>query len=132
MLKPDITERKIESDIVKILKDEGFDVLREKKLNLSKQQAEHFYGAHRERVFFDELVEYITSGDIVALLLQKDNAVEEHRLLMGATNPSEAKEGTIRKNFGLSICQNSIHGSDSNKSAEKEINFFFGFMDRLK
>ena len=108
-----------------IFKSNGFKILSEKKIQLSKSDAEEFYLVHQSKPFYNELCNYLSSGPIVVMILEKDSAVKENRELMGATNPEEAKEGTIRKKYGLSIDKNSVHGSDSIENAEKEINFFF-------
>ena len=125
IIKPDAVERNLIEEIKSIFKSNGFKILSEKKIQLSKSDAEEFYLVHQSKPFYNELCNYISSGPIVVMILEKDSAVKENRELMGATNPEEAKEGTIRKKYGLSIDKNSVHGSDSIENAEKEINFFF-------
>ena len=125
IIKPDAVERNLIEEIKSIFKSNGFKILSEKKIQLSKSDAEEFYLVHQSKPFYNELCNYLSSGPIVVMILEKDNAVKENRELMGATNPEEAKEGTIRKKYGLSIDKNSVHGSDSLENAEKEINFFF-------
>ena len=125
IIKPDAVERNLIEEIKSIFKSNGFKILSEKKIQLSKSDAEEFYLVHQSKPFYNELCNYLSSGPIVVMILEKDNAVKENRELMVATNPEEAKEGTIRKKYGLSIDKNSVHGSDSLENAEKEINFFF-------
>ena len=125
IIKPDAVERNLIEEIKSIFKSNGFKILSEKKIQLSKSDAEEFYLVHQSKPFYNELCNYLSSGPIVVMILEKDSAVKENRELMGATNPEEAKEGTIRKKYGLSIDKNSVHGSDSIENAEKEINFFF-------
>ena len=125
IIKPDAVERNLIEEIKSIFKSNGFKILSEKKIQLSKSDAEEFYLVHQSKPFYNELCNYLSSGPIVVMILEKNNAVKENRELMGATNPEEAKEGTIRKKYGLSIDKNSVHGSDSIENAEKEINFFF-------
>ena len=125
IIKPDAVERNLIEEIKSIFKSNGFKILSEKKIQLSKSDAEEFYLVHQSKPFYNELCNYLSSGPIVVIILEKDSAVKENRELMGATNPEEAKEGTIRKKYGLSIDKNSVHGSDSIENAEKEINFFF-------
>lgn len=132
MIKPDATKRGVEDAMFKMIEDAGFEVLARRRLALTRPQAEHFYDIHREKGFFNEMIDEMISGDIVAQLLRKNDAVAQHRDLIGATDPLQAAENTVRKKFGLSIGQNSIHGSDSDENAEKEIAFFFGLMDKIK
>jgi len=125
MIKPDAISRKISGDIIKLIELNGFEILAIKKLNMTKNQAMDFYAIHKEKPFFSELVEMITSGPIFVFALKKENAVEQWRHLMGTTNPLNADLGTIRKMHGISIGQNSVHGSDSEENAKNEIQFFF-------
>ncbi|KKP35966.1 MAG: Nucleoside diphosphate kinase [candidate division TM6 bacterium GW2011_GWF2_32_72] len=126
MIKPDATSKGYIAAIKNKIQENGFTILQEKEMKLTKDQAEEFYAEHKEKSFFPELIEFMTSGDIVALELEKNNAVTEWRKLMGATNPSEAAEGTVRKEFGASKSQNAVHGSDSKESAERELYLIFG------
>ncbi len=125
IIKPDSVRKKNFGKIVSRLEAEGFQVLGVKKIGLSRRQAEAFYAVHKERPFFGSLVDYMMSGPVFVAALQRDNAVPELRKLMGATDPTKAEDGTIRKEFGESIEQNAIHGSDSNENAAIEIAFFF-------
>ncbi|NPA34499.1 MAG: nucleoside-diphosphate kinase [Chlorobi bacterium] len=125
IIKPDATKRNLIGAILKKIEEAGFTIIGTKMLRLSKEQAESFYVVHKERPFFNSLVEFMTSGPVVALALEKENAVADLRKLMGATNPEEAEEGTIRKEFAINIEQNSIHGSDSPENAQRELYFFF-------
>jgi nucleoside-diphosphate kinase len=125
IIKPDSVRKGNFGKIIGRLESEGFRILSLKKVNLSTKQAEAFYGVHRERPFFPDLVRYMTSGTVYVAALEKDGAVPALRALMGATDPSKADAGTIRKEFGESIEQNAIHGSDSDDNAKIEIGFFF-------
>jgi len=125
IIKPDAVERKLQDEIQNIFKQNSFLIVKEKKIKISKQEAEQFYKVHETKPFFNDLCEYLSSGPIVVMILQKENAVLDNRKLMGATNPKEAEEGTIRKKYGISIDKNSVHGSDSVENAKLEINFFF-------
>ena len=125
IIKPDAVERNLEGEIKEIFKNKGFQILKEKKIQIEKYEAEKFYKVHETKPFYNDLCDYLSSGPIVVMVLQKENAVKENRELMGATNPKDAVDGTIRKKFGLSIDKNSVHGSDSVDNAKIEINFFF-------
>ena len=125
IIKPDAVQRNLEEKIKKIFKNNGFKILKEKKLKLEKSDAEIFYKIHETKPFYDDLCQYLASGPIVVMVLEKTNAIKENRTLMGATDPNKAEEGTIRKQFGISIDKNSVHGSDSSENAKIEINFFF-------
>ena len=125
IIKPDAVERNLEKEIKDIFKNEGFKIVKEKKIQITKVEAEQFYKVHETKPFYADLCAYLSSGPIVAMILEKENAIASNRELMGATNPKEAIEGTIRKKFGLSIDKNSVHGSDSLENAKIEINFFF-------
>ena len=125
IIKPDAVERHLENEIKQIFKEKGFQIIKEKKIKIDKSEAETFYKVHETKPFYNDLCEYLSSGPIVVMILEKENAVLENRDLMGATDPKDAKEGTIRKKYGISIDKNSIHGSDSTENAKIEINFFF-------
>tara|TARA_Y100000816_G_C26024552_1_gene536150 strand:+ start:235 stop:645 length:411 start_codon:yes stop_codon:yes gene_type:complete len=125
IIKPDAVERNLETEIKEIFKINGFKILKEKKIQLEKIEAEKFYKVHETKPFYNDLCAYLSSGPIVVMVLEKNNAVLANRELMGATNPKDASEGTIRKKYGISIDKNSVHGSDSIENAKIEINFFF-------
>ena len=125
IIKPDAVERNLQDKIKSEFKNKGFEILKEKKIHISKEEAEKFYKVHESKPFYNDLCAYLSSGPIVVMSLQRDNAVLENRKLMGATNPQEAEEGTLRKKFGISIDKNSVHGSDSLENAKIEIDFFF-------
>ncbi|CAM1344103.1 nucleoside-diphosphate kinase [Tenacibaculum amylolyticum] len=125
MIKPDAVENGHTGAILEKINAAGFRIVAMKKTQMSKRDAETFYGIHKERPFFGELVEFMTRGPIIAAILEKDNAVEDFRTLIGATNPAEAAEGTIRKLYATSIGENAVHGSDSDENAEIEGSFHF-------
>ncbi len=125
IIKPDAVERNLDNQIKKIFLSNGFKIINEKKIKIEKSEAEKFYKVHETKPFYDDLCSYLSSGPILVMVLEKENAVLDNRELMGATNPKEASEGTIRKKFGLSIDKNSVHGSDSIENAKIEIDFFF-------
>ena len=125
IIKPDAVERNLDNKIKQLFKNNGFSIIKEKKIQIEKFEAEKFYKVHETKPFFNDLCSYLSSGPIVAMILEKDNAVALNRELMGSTNPKDAKEGTIRKTYGISIDKNSVHGSDSLENAKKEIDFFF-------
>tara|TARA_B100001057_G_scaffold2688_1_gene2489 strand:+ start:731 stop:1141 length:411 start_codon:yes stop_codon:yes gene_type:complete len=125
IIKPDAVERNLEGEIKEMFKNKGFRILKEKKIQIEKSEAEKFYKVHETKPFYNDLCDYLSSGPIVVMVLQKENAVKENRELMGATNPKDADDGTIRKKFGISIDKNSVHGSDSFNNAKIEIDFFF-------
>ena len=129
IIKPDAVQRNLTGKILARLEDEGFVVLGMKMVYLSKSDAERFYAVHRERPFFNDLTAFMSSGPAVPMVLQRQNAIETLRQVMGATNPAEAAEGTIRREFALDIEKNSIHGSDSPESAATEIPFFFSHLE---
>ncbi|HUP61786.1 MAG TPA: nucleoside-diphosphate kinase [Thermoanaerobaculia bacterium] len=131
IIKPDSVRKGNFGTIVSRLEAEGFRILGLKKTRLSRAQAEEFYAVHRERPFFGGLVDYMTSGPVYVAALERENAVAHLRNVMGATDPAKADEGTIRKDFGESIEQNAIHGSDSDENAQIEISFFFGESELL-
>tara|TARA_B100001027_G_scaffold143564_1_gene100080 strand:- start:1356 stop:1766 length:411 start_codon:yes stop_codon:yes gene_type:complete len=125
IVKPDAVERNLEGEIKEIFKNNGFQILKEKKIQIEKYEAEKFYKVHETKPFYSDLCDYLSSGPIVVMVLQKENAVKKNRELMGATNPKDADDGTIRKKYGISIDKNSVHGSDSIDNAKIEIDFFF-------
>ncbi len=125
MIKPDAVEAGNIGNIIQMITDAGFSIKAMKLTNLSKEQAEEFYAVHSERPFYGELVSYMTSGAIVAAILEKENAVSDFRALIGATDPAEAEEGTIRKSYAESKGRNAVHGSDSDENANIECNFHF-------
>ena len=125
IIKPDAVERNLEGEIKEMFKNKGFQILKEKKIQIEKSEAEKFYKVHETKPFYNDLCDYLSSGPIVVLVLQKESAVKENRELMGATNPKDAKDETIRKKYGISIDKNSVHGSDSVYNAKLEIDFFF-------
>ena len=125
IIKPDAVERNLENEIKEMFKSNGFTILKEKKIKIEKSEAEKFYKVHETKPFYNDLCSYLSSGPIVVMVLEKENAIIANRELMGATNPKEAKEGTLRKKYGISIDKNSVHGSDSLENSKIEINFFF-------
>ena len=125
IIKPDAVERNLDNEIKEFFKKNNFTIVKEKKIQIEKVEAEKFYKVHETKPFYNDLCAYLSSGPIVVMVLEKENAVKENRDLMGATNPKDAEEGTIRKRYGISIDKNSVHGSDSLENAEIEINFFF-------
>ena len=125
IIKPDAVERNLDNEIKEMFRNKGFSILKEKKIQIEKMEAEKFYKVHETKPFYNDLCAYLSSGPIVVMVLEKQNAVLDNRKLMGATNPDQAEEGTIRKKYGISIDKNSVHGSDSLKNASIEIDFFF-------
>ena len=125
IIKPDAVSRSLDNEIKEIFKSNGFLIIKEKKIQIEKSEAERFYKVHETKPFYDDLCTYLSSGPIVVMVLEKENAVHENRELMGATNPKDAAAGTIRKKYGISIDKNSVHGSDSIENAKTEIDFFF-------
>ena len=125
IIKPDAVERNLDSEIKEMFKNKDFKIIKEKKIQIEKSEAEKFYKVHETKPFYNDLCSYLSSGPIVVMVLEKENAVLANRELMGATNPQEADEGTIRKKYGISIDKNSVHGSDSTDNAKIEIDFFF-------
>ena len=125
IIKPDAVERNLQEEIKNEFKKNGFLISKEKKIHISKTEAEQFYKVHQTKPFYDDLCNYLSSGPIVVMTLQRENAVAENRKLMGATNPVDAEEGTLRKKYGISIDKNSVHGSDSSENAKIELDFFF-------
>ena len=125
IIKPDATKRNITGAINKIIEDNNLSIVAQKRIKLSKEKAEGFYAIHKDKPFFNDLIEYMTSGPVIVQVLEGDNAVDKYRKIMGATNPENAENGTIRKEFALNIQENSVHGSDSEENAKIEINYFF-------
>ena len=125
IIKPDAVERNLSEEIKNEFKKNGFNILKEKKIKLEKSDAEKFYKVHQTKPFYNDLCDYLSSGPIVVMILENENAVADNRKLMGATDPKNAESGTLRKKYGISIDKNSVHGSDSVENAKIEINFFF-------
>ena len=125
IIKPDAVERNLDNEIKQMFIKNGFNIFKEKKIQIEKSEAEKFYKVHETKPFYNDLCTYLSSGPIIAIILEKENAVADNRKLMGATNPNDATEGTIRKKYGISIDKNSVHGSDSVENAKLEIDFFF-------
>ena len=125
IIKPDAVKRNLENQIKEIFKNNRFNILKEKKIQITKSEAEQFYKIHETKPFYNDLCAYLSSGPIVVMVLEKEDALLGNRKLMGATNPKDAEEGTIRKKYGISIDKNSVHGSDSVENAKIEIDFFF-------
>ena len=125
IIKPDAVERNLDNEIKEMFKNKGFKIVKDKKIQIAKNEAEQFYKVHETKPFYNDLCAYLSSGPIVVMILEKENAVLGNRELMGATNPKNADEGTIRKKYGISIDKNSVHGSDSVENAKIEIDFFF-------
>jgi nucleoside-diphosphate kinase len=125
IIKPDATKRNITGKIIAKFEDAGLRVVAQRRIHMTREKAEAFYGVHRERPFFNDLVAFMTSGPVVVQVLEGENAIARNREIMGATNPAEADEGTIRKEFAESIEANSVHGSDAPETAAEEITFFF-------
>ena len=125
IIKPDATERNLEKEIKSQFIKNGFTIAKEKKIQITKAEAEEFYKVHETKPFYNDLCAYLSSGPIVVMILEKENAIMKNRNLMGATDPKKAEEGTLRKKFGISIDKNSVHGSDKIENAKIEIDFFF-------
>ena len=125
IIKPDATKRNITGSINKLIEESGLRIIAQKRIQLTNDQAKNFYDVHREKPFFGDLIEYMTSEPVIVQVLSGENCVEKYRSIMGATNPENAENGTIRKLFALNVQENSVHGSDSVENAEIEINFFF-------
>ena len=125
IIKPDATKRNITGSINKVIEESGLRIIAQKRIRLTNDQAENFYSIHKEKPFFNDLIEYMTSEPVVVQILSGENCIEKYRTIMGATNPENAEEGTIRKLFALNVQENSVHGSDSEDNAKNEINFFF-------
>ena len=125
IIKPDAIERNLDNEIKKEFINKGFKIVKEKKIQLAKSEAEEFYKVHETNPFYNDLCAYLSSGPIVVMILEKEDVVMANRRLMGVTDPKKAEDGTLRKKFGISIDKNSVHGSDSLENARNEINFFF-------
>ena len=125
IIKPDAVERNLDNEIKEMFINKGFKIIKDKKIKIAKTEAEQFYKVHETKPFYNDLCAYLSSGPIVVMVLEKENAVLGNRELMGATKPEDAEEGTIRKKYGISIDKNSVHGSDSVENAKIEIDFFF-------
>ncbi|NTZ42809.1 nucleoside-diphosphate kinase [Altererythrobacter sp. SALINAS58] len=125
IIKPDATRRNLTGGVTKMLEDAGLRVVASKRIHMSEEQAKSFYEVHKDRPFYGELVDFMTSGPVVVQVLEGEDAVKRNRDIMGATNPADAEEGTIRKTYAESIEANSVHGSDSDENAANEIKFFF-------
>ena len=125
IIKPDAVERNLDNKIKDFFKKNNLKIIKSKKVKISKEEASEFYKVHQTKPFYNDLCSYLSSGPIVVMILEGENAISKNRQLMGSTNPKEADEGTIRKKYGLSIDKNSVHGSDSVENAKIEINFFF-------
>ena len=125
IIKPDATKRNITGKINSLIEDNGLRIIAQKRIRLEKSQAEDFYKIHKDKPFFNDLIQYMTSEPVILQVLESENAVNKYREIMGATNPKEAKEGTIRNLHALNVQENSVHGSDSIENANIEINFFF-------
>ena len=125
IIKPDAVERNLDNDIKQTFIGNNFKIIKDKKIQISKSEAEEFYKVHETKPFYNDLCSYLSSGPIVVMILEKENAVLSNRELMGATDPKKANEGTIRKKYGISIDKNSVHGSDSVENAKIELDFFF-------
>ena len=125
IIKPDAVERNLDNEIKQMFIKNGFNIYKEKKIQIEKSEAEKFYKIHETKPFYNDLCSYLSSGPIIVMILEKENAVADNRKLMGTTNPNDAEEGTIRKKYGISIDKNSVHGSDSVENAKIEIDFFF-------
>lgn len=129
IIKPDAVVRNITGKINAMIEDAGLRIVAQKRVHLTKEQAEEFYAEHKEKAFFEGLVEYMISAPVVVQVLEGENVIEDYRKIMGATNPAIAEDGTIRKTFGESITHNSVHGSDSPESAAREVAFFFNKLE---
>ena len=125
IINPDATKRNITGAINRIIEENNLEIVAQKRIKLSKEKAEGFYFIHKDKPFFNDLIEYMTSGPVIVQVLKGENAVEKYRKIMGSTNPENAENGTIRKEHALNIQENSVHGSDSNENAKIEIEYFF-------
>ncbi len=132
IIKPDGVQKKLTGNIIQLFENNGFEIKAIKKLILTKKNAEGFYYVHKERPFFKSLVDFMTEGPIIPMVLSRENAILKNREIMGATNPKDAAEGTIRKMYAESIERNVVHGSDSLESAKFEVSFFFNYFDIIK
>ena len=129
IIKPDATKRNITGSINKIIEENNLRIVAQKRIHLSNKQAENFYDIHKEKPFFKDLIKYMTSEPVIVQVIEGENAITKYREVMGATNPDNAKEGTIRKIHALNVQENSVHGSDSEENAVKEIDFFFNLKE---
>ena len=125
IIKPDATKRNITGEINRLIENNNLRIIAQKRIKLSSDKAEGFYSIHKEKPFFNDLIQYMTSEPVIVQVLQGDGAVSKYRNLMGSTNPKDAEKGTIRKEFGINVQENSVHGSDSEENAKKEIEYFF-------
>tara|TARA_B100001741_G_scaffold275314_1_gene245539 strand:+ start:86 stop:496 length:411 start_codon:yes stop_codon:yes gene_type:complete len=125
IIKPDAVERNLSEDIKKKFLENNIKIIKSKKIQINKDEASEFYKVHQSKPFYDRLCNYLSSGPIVVMILEGENVIKQNRIIMGATDPKQAEQGTIRKEYGISIDKNSVHGSDSPDNAKKEINFFF-------
>ncbi len=125
IIKPDAVERNLSEDIKKKFLENKLKIIKIKKIQITKDESSEFYKVHQSKPFYEKLCSYLSSGPIVVMILEGENAIQENRRIMGATDPKNAEEGTLRKQYGISIDKNSVHGSDSPDNAKKEINFFF-------
>lgn len=126
IIKPDAVKKRVVGKIIQRIEDEGFEILGLKMLHLSKDEARKFYYVHKDKPFYESLTDFMSSGPVVVLLLEKENAIKHWREVMGATDPAQARPGTLRRQFGFSVERNAVHGSDAPETAEYEIGFFFG------
>lgn len=126
IIKPDAVRKRVVGKIIQRIEDEGFEILGLKMLHLSKDEARKFYQVHKDKPFYESLTDFMSSGPVVVLLLEKENAIKHWREVMGATDPAQARPGTLRRQFGFSVERNAVHGSDAPETAEYEIGFFFG------
>jgi nucleoside-diphosphate kinase len=131
ILKPDTLEKRVQGHVIQRLLDEGFQILGMRQLHLSQKQAEGFYAVHRERPFFGELCAFMTRNPVVVIALQRENAVQHYRDVIGATDPAKAADGTVRKLYGTNVGENAVHGSDSEENGQKECAYFFAGHDLL-
>ena len=132
MIKPDATNRNISGYINSMIESAGFIIIAQKRIKITLEQAKKFYDIHKEKPFYNDLCDFISSGPVIVQVLEKENAIADYRKLMGATNPEQADEGTIRKKYAISIDQNSVHGSDAAETAQREISFFFSDIEIIK
>ncbi len=129
IIKPEAVKNKTSGKIISMFEDKGFNILAQKKIQMTQEQARHFYAVHKERPFYNDLVKFMTSGPVIVQVLEKENAILDNRTLMGATNPAEAADGTIRKLHGTNVEANAVHGSDAPETAQSEIAFFFSGLE---
>ncbi len=129
IIKPDALKRNITGKVNAMIEENGLKIVAQKLIKLTKAQAEEFYGEHKDKVFFPDMINFMTSGPVIVQVLEGEDAVAHYRTIMGATNPAVAEEGSIRKTFALSIDQNTVHGSDSQAAAQREISFFFSAIE---